>query len=127
MAWLAFFVLLAWMLFQRTPSGMGKVTEPHTAMVDIRGEIADGADASASNILPAVESLYWWDGSVQSEGETAFLAKTRADLYESLQACVLVMHPYEVPCIVALDIDHGHPPFLRWVVEQTVAPGGGMK
>ena len=63
MAWLAFFVLLAWMLFQRTPSGMGKVTEPHTAMVDIRGEIADGADASASNILPAVEAAFADQGS----------------------------------------------------------------
>ena len=63
MAWLAFFVLLAWLLFQRTPSSMGKVTAPHTAMVDIRGEIADGSDASVSNILPAVEAAFADQGS----------------------------------------------------------------
>lgn len=81
--------------------------------------------AACANILPAVESMYWWDGAVQSEGETVILAKTRADLYESLQACVVGMHPYEVPCVVALNIDRGHEPFLRWVDAQTKATGGG--
>ena len=86
--------------------------------------LVDRRLAACVNILPAIESMYWWDGSVQSEAETAFLAKTRAELYESLQACVLGMHPYEVPCIVALDIDRGHAPFLRWIVEQTAVHGG---
>lgn len=80
--------------------------------------------AACVNILPAVESMYWWDGAVQSEGEAAFVAKTRVELYESLQDCVLGMHPYEVPCIVALNIDRGHAPFLSWVGAQTEAPGG---
>ena len=80
--------------------------------------------AACVNILPGVQSMYWWDGAVQSESETAFLAKTAAGRYEALQACVLEMHPYEVPCIVALSLDRGHEPFLRWIVEQS-APGGG--
>lgn len=79
--------------------------------------------AACVNILPGVRSMYWWDGAVQSESETAFLAKTAADRYEALQACVLEMHPYEVPCVVALSIDRGHEPFLRWVEAQT-DPGG---
>jgi periplasmic divalent cation tolerance protein len=83
--------------------------------------------AACVNILPPMESMYWWDGAVQSEGETAFLAKTTADLYESLQACVLGMHPYEVPCVVALNIDCGHAPFLRWISEQTGMPAEPMK
>ena len=86
--------------------------------------LVDRRLAACVNILPAIESLYWWDGSVQSEVETAFLAKTRADLYDSLQACVLEMHPYEIPCIVALNLDRGHVPFLRWIGEQTQATGG---
>ncbi|WP_028578265.1 divalent-cation tolerance protein CutA [Desulfomicrobium escambiense] len=80
--------------------------------------------AACVNILPSIESMYWWDGSVQSEVETAFVVKTKGDLYERLQACVLGMHPYELPCIVALDIDRGHAPFLRWIDEQTGAAGG---
>ncbi len=79
--------------------------------------------AACVNILPGMRSMYWWDGAVQSESETAFLAKTAADRYEALQACLLEMHPYEVPCVVALSIDRGYEPFLRWVEAQT-APGG---
>ncbi|HCU68694.1 MAG TPA: divalent-cation tolerance protein CutA [Desulfomicrobium sp.] len=86
--------------------------------------LVDRRLAACVNILPAIESMYWWDGSVQSEAETAFLAKTRSDLYESLEACVLGMHPYEVPCIVALNLDRGHGPFLRWIAEQTQSTGG---
>ena len=80
--------------------------------------------AACVNILPEIRSMYWWDGQVQSENETAFLAKTSADLYESLEACVLGLHPYEVPCIVALNLDRGHEPFLRWIDAQT---GGGAE
>ena len=29
------------------------------------------------------------------------------------------LHPYEVPCIVALPLVHGHAPFLRWITEET--------
>ncbi len=83
--------------------------------------------AACVNILPAVRSLYWWDGEVQSGTETAFLAKTSAGMFDDLQACVLGMHPYEVPCIVALNLDRGHEPFLRWIDAQTGVPGESGK
>lgn len=79
--------------------------------------------AACVNILPGIRSLYWWDGEVQSDTETAFLAKTSADLFDDLQACVLALHPYEVPCVVAMNLDRGHEPFLRWIDAQTAAPG----
>jgi len=79
--------------------------------------------AACVNILPAVQSMYWWNGAVQSENEAVFLAKTSADLYAHLEACVLAMHPYEVPCIVALNLDKGHEPFLRWIDVQTGTAG----
>jgi len=76
--------------------------------------------AACVNILPGAESMYWWDGAVQAEREAVFLAKTHESLFEELKACVLKMHPYEVPCVVALSIDQGFAPFLRWVDEQTL-------
>jgi protease-4 len=46
LAWLAFFVALVWMALHRgTPAS--DATVPHTAVVEIKGEIAAGADASA--------------------------------------------------------------------------------
>ncbi len=75
--------------------------------------------AACVNILPAVQSMYWWEGQIQHASEIVVLAKTTASLFESFKACVLGLHPYEIPCIVALAIDHGHDPFLRWIEGQT--------
>jgi len=75
--------------------------------------------AACVNILPAVQSMYWWEGQIQHASEIVVLAKTAESLFEDLKACVLGLHPYEIPCIVALAIDHGHNPFLRWIEGQT--------
>ena len=80
--------------------------------------------AACVNILPQVRSMYWWEGAIQRETETVVLAKTTAALFESLKACVLGLHPYEVPCVVAVRLDHGHQPFLDWIGEQTGASAG---
>jgi len=104
------------------------MTAPDEAVAQRIGRaLVDRRLAACVNILPPVRSMYWWDGAVQSESETAFLAKTTAELYESLQACVLEMHPYEIPCIVALSIDRGHEPFLRWIDAQTGIAAEPMK
>lgn len=63
MAWLAFFAVLAWMLLQRSTTDARTLTAPHTALVEIRGEIADGTDASASNILAAAKAAFEDGGS----------------------------------------------------------------
>jgi periplasmic divalent cation tolerance protein len=71
------------------------------------------------NIMPQAKSMYWWADEIQQETEVVMLAKTVSDLFEGLKACVLGLHPYEVPCIVSLALDQGHEPFLRWIDEQT--------
>lgn len=71
------------------------------------------------NILPGVQSVYWWEDKIQDENEVVLLAKTRDDLFEDVRARVCAQHPYEVPCVVALEIGHGHTPFLHWIDQQT--------
>ncbi len=57
LAWLGFFVLLIWI-------GVGRggpandVTKPHTAVVEIKGEIASGADASAELVVAAMRAAF---------------------------------------------------------------------
>jgi protease IV len=60
--WLLFFVAIAWgVLAQRrhatSPSG------PHTALVELKGEIASDADASAENVLAGLKSAFEDSGS----------------------------------------------------------------
>ncbi|MHB1248063.1 MAG: S49 family peptidase [Polaromonas sp.] len=57
LSWLVFFIALGWLVFNRgTPSSA--VTSPHTAVIEIRGEIAAGADASAESVIAALRAAF---------------------------------------------------------------------
>ena len=75
--------------------------------------------AACVNCLPAVQSIYRWDGEVQSEQEATLLIKTIASRYSELEARLAELHPYDVPEIIALDISRGLPAYLNWL-EQSV-------
>lgn len=57
LAWLAFFVIVVWLGFRHSV-GEPVTSEPHTALVEIKGEIASGADASAEAIVDAVREAF---------------------------------------------------------------------
>ena len=57
LAWLAFFVTLVWMVVHRGTSTTSAIVA-HTAVVEIKGEIADGADASAEFINAALKAAF---------------------------------------------------------------------
>ncbi|HYW55980.1 MAG TPA: S49 family peptidase [Polaromonas sp.] len=62
LSWLAFFVFLVWFVVQRgAPST--SVSAPHTAVVEIKGEIADGADASAEFVNAALRAAFEDEGA----------------------------------------------------------------
>ncbi len=79
--------------------------------------------AACANIISGVRSLYWWDGAVQDEAEIAVVFKTNEVNWPTLQKAIREMHPYKVPCIVALPIKDGYAPFLKWIDEQTLEAG----
>ena len=57
LAWLGFFIVLVWLALHRG-SAPSSVTTPHTAVVEIRGEIAEGADASAEFVNSALRAAF---------------------------------------------------------------------
>lgn len=71
------------------------------------------------NILPAIQSLYWWNDEVQDDTETAFFAKTTKANVEKVIARVGELHSYECPCVISLPIEKGNPDYLKWIIEQT--------
>ena len=62
-AWLALFVFLAWTGFHRAGVGSSGPSQPHTAVVAIKGEIADGSDASAEWTVNALRAAFEDEGS----------------------------------------------------------------
>jgi periplasmic divalent cation tolerance protein len=74
--------------------------------------------AACGNIVPAVESIYQWQGKVETSAEVLVIFKTTIARYQMLEARIKGLHPYEVPEIISVRITDGFPPYLRWV-EQT--------
>jgi periplasmic divalent cation tolerance protein len=75
--------------------------------------------AACANILPQMESVYQWKGEIENDAEVVVIAKTKASLAEKLNARVLELHSYEVPCVVTMPITGGNPEFLAWIGEET--------
>ena len=75
--------------------------------------------AACVNILPRVQSVYRWQGAVESASEVPLLIKTAADRYPALEAAIRESHPYDVPEIIALPITAGLPAYLNWLAAET--------
>jgi protease-4 len=62
LAWLLFLIALVWMGMERG-SPTTDVTKPHTAVVEIKGEIASGSEASAELIVAAMRGAFEDEGA----------------------------------------------------------------
>jgi periplasmic divalent cation tolerance protein len=67
------------------------------------------------NIVPAVRSIYRWQGAVQDDSEALAIIKTTRDRYEQVAQRIVQLHPYELPEVIALPLAAGHAPYLAWV------------
>lgn len=76
--------------------------------------------AACVNILPRVQSVYRWQGAVESTSEIPLLIKTTAANYPALEKTIAGLHPYTVPEIIALPIAQGLPAYLNWVAAETI-------
>ena len=71
--------------------------------------------AACANILPGIESHYWWKGCLETAQELLIIFKTTADLIPALERHVLLHHPYETPEFVSLPIAEGSSAYLQWL------------
>lgn len=75
--------------------------------------------AACGNVVPAVRSIYRWEGKVQEDAEALLILKSARDRFEALRARVLALHPYEVPEVIALPVEAGHALYLDWIEAST--------
>ena len=71
--------------------------------------------AACINILPGVESIYRWDGKIETAEEVAAIFKTTHDRSDALVARIAALHSYDVPCIVTWPIDKLIGSYADWV------------
>ena len=80
---------------------------------------------ACGNIVPAIESIYRWQGQIETSAEVLVIFKTAAAHYQKVETRIRQLHSYEVPEIVALRIADGLPDYLRWVAESGANLEGG--
>jgi periplasmic divalent cation tolerance protein len=96
------------------------VTAPSLAEAESLARLAvEGRLAACANILPAMRSLYWWQGRLETADEAVLLLKTTEALVPALTRALTEAHSYDCPCVVALPIASGNPDFLRWIEAET--------
>jgi periplasmic divalent cation tolerance protein len=71
--------------------------------------------AACVNRLPGIRSTYRWQGAVTTDAEELLLIKTTAARFEALKARLLQLHPYALPELIAVPVEHGHAAYLDWV------------
>jgi periplasmic divalent cation tolerance protein len=81
--------------------------------------LVEGRLAACVNLLPAMESVYRWEGNIARESERQVIIKTTRDRVVSLWERVRDLHPYDVPEFVVLPIVDGNDAYLRWIAEST--------
>ena len=78
--------------------------------------------AACGNLIPAVESIYRWQGAIEHGNEVIAILKTENHRYEALERRLKELHPYDVPECITVKIVDGLPEYLRWLTESVVPP-----
>ena len=84
--------------------------------------VADGL-AACGNILPAVRSIYAWDGDVKDDREALVILHTRRALVPAVIERASAEHPYDTPQILALPVVDAAPRYRDWLIAATSGPG----
>jgi periplasmic divalent cation tolerance protein len=75
--------------------------------------------AACVNIVPHVESIYRWQGKIETAEEWLLLIKTQAELFERVRDAVKELHSYDLPECVMLEVAAGSPEYLDWIAKNT--------
>lgn len=81
--------------------------------------------AACVNILSACESVYRWQGKLETAREVPLMIKTTRARYAEVEAVIRALHVYEVPEIIVLPIENGLLAYLDWVRAETIASVNG--
>ena len=72
------------------------------------------------NLMPRIESHYWWQGKLECSTEVLLVMKTTTTRLAALEELVVAKHPYDTPEVIVLSINRGNQRYLAWL-EDSVA------
>ena len=76
--------------------------------------------AACVNIVPEVNSHFWWKDKLDSTRESLLIVKTKESLLPELMKSVKKIHSYSIPEIIALPIVGGSQDYLDWIDSEVI-------
>jgi periplasmic divalent cation tolerance protein len=71
--------------------------------------------AACVNIIPKIESIYRWQGKVESSAEWLLLIKTTAERFPKVRDTIRELHSYDLPECIAISVEEGSAEYLDWL------------
>ncbi len=78
--------------------------------------------AACVNIVGPIESVYRWQGKVESSEEFLLLIKASSACASNAIHRLRELHSYELPEAIELDISGGSTDYLRWIQDSVKSP-----
>ncbi|MDL2283792.1 divalent-cation tolerance protein CutA [Oxalobacter sp. OttesenSCG-928-P03] len=85
----------------------------------IARELVEGKLAACVSMVPAIHSVYRWQGKVEEATEVCLMIKTTLNRLSELSGRLVALHPYDVPELIAVPVSDGLHSYMQWVREET--------
>lgn len=72
---------------------------------------------ACANLVPLVESIYHWEGKIETDQEVKVLLKTESVHFERIKSYIETHASYDVPAILVFPIQEGNGSYLAWLSE----------
>jgi periplasmic divalent cation tolerance protein len=70
---------------------------------------------ACANLIPKIESHYWWQGKIESGTEVLLVLKTQKSKLAALEKLILAKHPYDTPEFLVMPMSAGSKKYLAWL------------
>jgi periplasmic divalent cation tolerance protein len=84
----------------------------------IAAALVEANEAACVSMVPAIRSIYRWEGKVREDGELLLLIKTVAERFGAVRSRILQIHSYQVPEVIAVPITGGDSAYMNWLASQ---------
>jgi periplasmic divalent cation tolerance protein len=75
----------------------------------------DAKLVACANLIPKIESHYWWQGKIESSAEVLIIFKTTKAKLKPLEKLIVEKHPYDTPEFIVLPLSGGNKRYLNWL------------
>jgi periplasmic divalent cation tolerance protein len=94
------------------------------AAQQVAAKLVEERLAACGQVMGPISSTYRWKGSLEQAAEWYCNLKTTKRRLPALTKRIRELHPYELPEIVAIPIQHGDAAYLQWIEAEVDLPGG---